>query len=260
MNRKTRSAGIDKLLREIVGPADPGRLRDREIKSLARQFDDIAKRNYPGQLRNHFSAHEIHGLVAALEMNVPALNRKTFRDTNQTWLRRQAARLGVEVNAVPFGREQENLRGFYVPSHGVRERPTMWLNTAHHRVAIASTFWHELGHHVLDRLGEKAESIALFYRDDYNAHMTDLSELTADIILVLAVYPKAAAARLFDAYLKAERSPTAYELAAGAQNYLFSIAGFQFEKEFPKAGNLHYLAGMIHYAKLRWALMAEYNI
>jgi len=164
------------------------------------------------------------------------------------------------MNAVPFGAEQENLRGFYVPSRGTRELPTMWLNTAHHRVAIASTFWHELGHHVLDRLGEKADSIALFYRDDYNTHMTDLNELTADIMLVLAVYPKAAAARLYGGFLKADRSPSAYELAAGAQNYLFSIAGFEFEKEFPEAGNLHYLAGMIHYAKLRWALMAEYNI
>ena len=260
MNRNTRSAGIDTLLREIVGTSDPAKLRAREIKSLAQQFDDIAGRNYRKQLRDHFSAREIHGLVAALEMNVPALNRKTFRDTDQGWLRRQAKRLGVEVNAMPFGREQENLRGFYVPSRGKRERPTMWLNTAHHRVAIASTFWHELGHHVLDRLGEKAESVALFYRDDYNAHMTDLSELTADIMLVLAVYPKTAAARLYGRFLKADRSPNAYELAGGAQNYLFSIAGFQFEKEFPEAGNLHYLAGMIHYAKLRWALMAEYNI
>jgi len=257
---KTRSVGIETLLHEILGTSDTGRLRGREIKSLAAQFNDIAGRNYPKQLRNHFSKREIRSLVAAMEMNVPALNHKPFRDTDTARLRGLAAPLGVDVKSRPFGPEQEGLRGFYIPSRNLRDRPVMWLNSAHHRVAVASTFWHELGHHVLDRLGEKAESIALFYRDDYNAHMSDLSELTADIMLVLAVYPKVAAAQLFGGFLKAGRAPNAYELASGAQGYLHSMAGFEFEKDFPEDGNLHYLAGMIHYAKLRWALWVEYSI
>jgi hypothetical protein len=136
----------------------------------------------------------------------------------------------------------------------------MWLNTAHHRIVVASTFWHELGHHVLDRLGERAESLAVMYRDEYDAHMSDASELGADLMLVLAIYPRAAASKMFARFLKADRSPDAYELARCALRYLHSVAGFEFAKEFPRAGNLHNLAGMIHYAKLRWALLAEYRI
>jgi hypothetical protein len=258
MVRARRS--VEPLLYEILGSVDPDMIPQRVIKSLAAQFEDIAGRSYRRQLRNHFSEPELRGLVAAMEMNVPALNRIPFGDTDTEWLRSLAAPLGVEVKAVPFGAERDDLRGFYIPSRKARNRPVMWLNTSHHRIVVASTFWHELGHHVLDRLGEKADELTMMYRDEYDAHMYDPSELGADIMLVLAIYPKIEAGRLFARFLKADRAPDAYELATCALRYLQSIAGFEFAKEFPQAGNLHNLAGMIHYAKLRWALLAEYRI
>ena len=251
---------VEALLYEILGRSESTRLSSGAITSLAAQFEDIVSRNYRGQLRNHFSTREIRGLVAAMEMSVPELNRTAFGDTDTEWLRSFAQPLGVNVTAVPFGAQRGELRGFYIPSRQIRNRPVMWLNTAHHQVVVASTFWHELGHHVLDRLGEKAESLTVMYRDEYDAHMSDASELGADIMLVLAIYPKAAARKLFARFLKADRSPDAWELARCALRYLHSIAGFEFAREFPQAGNLHNLAGMIHYAKLRWALLAEYRI
>ncbi|HVN28323.1 MAG TPA: hypothetical protein VMT64_07540 [Candidatus Binataceae bacterium] len=245
---------------ETFGAADPCLLPHREIRSLAAQFEDIASRSYRRQLRNHFSDREIRGLVAAMEMTVPALNRSAFGNTDTHALRTLAQPLGVEVKAVPFGDEREDLRGFYIPSRNSRIRPAMWLNTTHHRIVVASTFWHELGHHVVDRLGEKAEALTLMYRDEYDAHMGDASELSADIMLVLAIYPKPNALKLFGRFLKADRVPDAYDLARCALRYLPSVAGFEFAREFPATGDLHHLAGMIHYAKLRWALLAEYRI
>jgi hypothetical protein len=260
MNAKTQPAPIESLLGDILGTPGSSAPRRREIRALASQFEDISRRDYERQLRNHFSQREMRSVVAAMEMSVPALNRKAFSETDTGWLRRLAARLEVDVKTLGFGREREDLRGFYVPAVRAMDHPMIWLNTAHHRVAVASTFWHELGHHILHRLGEKAEPLTLMYGDDYKAHMSDLSELTADILLVLAVYPKAAAARLFGRFLKAGQSPSAYDLAVGSQRYLHKLAGFEFEPDAPQAENLHYLAGMIHYAKLRWALWVEYRL
>jgi len=260
MNVRWGRRSVEPLLHEVLSSSALRKGRGDEIASLAAQFEDIVARNYRGQLRNHFSAREIRGLVAAMEMNVPALNRTAFGDTDMVRLRAVAEPLAVDVKATPFGNDRGELRGFYVPSHQPRNRPVMWLNTNHHRIVVASTFWHELGHHVLDRLGEKAESLTVMYRDEYDAHMSDASELSADIMLVLAIYPKAAAGKLFAPFLKADRSPDSYELARGALRYLHSVAGFEFAKEFPETGNLQNLAGMIHYAKLRWALLAEYGL
>lgn len=260
MGAKSEPAGLEPLLREILGIAQSGSLRSRGIKSLIEQFDDIASRDYRRQLRNHFSPRELGGLVAVMKMNIPALNQKTYRNTEIPWLRAMADRLGTELNTTQFRGDQQDLRGFYVPSGATRDRSAIWLNTAHHRVAVAATFWHEIGHHLLEQLGEQSEPFTLLYRDDYKTHMSDVSELFADMLLVLAVYPKAEATRLFGRFIRTGQTPTAPQLAICARDYLRSIAGWEFEKQFFDVGNLHYLAGMIHYAKLRWALLAEYRI
>jgi hypothetical protein len=256
MNDKSGRAAVRPLLDEILGRAEARKIRGRKIRSLAAQFEDIARRNYRRQLRGHFSSRELRALLGAMTMNVPALNRRPFGDTSTASLRALAAPLRVDVKAMPFGRGLNAIRGFYVPAHG-RARPTIWLNTTHHRVAVASAFWHELGHHVLDRIGEKASMPAFHYRDDYHAHMSDRGELIADIMLVLAIYPKVQAKRLFRRYLSACRAPTAYQLAACVRGYVNLLAGLPSGETFP--GPL-YLAGLVHYAKLRWALLAEYGI
>lgn len=260
MSAISEPAGLEPLLREILGIAESGSFRGRRVKGLIEQFDDIASRDYPKQLRNHFSTREMGGLVAVMKMNIPALNRKTYRNTEIAWLRSMAERLGAELNTTRFSGDQQDLRGFYVPSGATRDRSVVWLNTAHHRVAVAATFWHEIGHHLMEQLGEQSDPVTLLYRDDYKAHMSDVSELFADMLLVLAVYPKAEATRLFGRFIKTGQLPTAHQLAICARDYLRSIAGWEFEKDFLDVGNLHYLAGMIHYAKLRWAILAEYRI
>jgi hypothetical protein len=104
MGRNVRPRrSVESLLYEILGTVDPRMVPQREIKSLAAQFEDIAGRNYRGQLRVHFSTREIRCLVGAMVMNVPALNHVPFGDTDTSRLRTLAEPLGVEVSAVPFG-------------------------------------------------------------------------------------------------------------------------------------------------------------
>lgn len=260
MNVKPRGNNADELLRKLFGASGMRKLRGRAISSLATQYAAICASDYRRGLREHFSASEMRCLVAAMELNVPGLNRKPFPDTSIDSLRAVAESLRAIVKAVPFGPGLENLRGFYVPAPLARKRPVIFLNTVHDRIAVASTFWHELGHHVLDRLGEKAKSIKLSFRDDYHARMADRSELIADTMVVLAAYPRAAARQLFGSCLKAEQAPDAYEMVVKIRRYLSAVGGFEFEKEFPKSDSLYYLASMIHLGKLRWALLAEYGI
>jgi len=195
-----------------------------------------------------------------MELHVPGLNRKPFPETRVDALRALAKPLRAIVKAAPFGTGLDNLRGFYVPAPLARKHPVIFLNTAHDRIAVASTFWHELGHHLMARLGEKVKSIKLSYRDDFSARMSDPSELIADVMVVLAVYPKAAARQIFSSCPNTDRSPDAYEMVVNIRRYVSEVSDFEFEKEFPKPDSLHYLASMIHLGKLRWALLAEYGI
>jgi len=255
-----RDRRIEPLLKKLLGTTDLRRLRGREVASLAAQFAEISASDYLCQLREHFSAREIRGVVAAMEWYVPGFNRRPLRETSLSVLCATAEELKVGVKAFPFGRELEDLRGFYVPSPAARKRPTIWLNTRYDRIAVASSFWHEMGHHLVDRLGEKAKSMQLMFRDDFSAHMSDPAEMIADTMVALACYPKNAALGLFGTHLKSDREPSPYELVIGARRHLNAVADFEFEKEFPAGEHLYALAGMLHYAKLRWALLAEFWI
>jgi hypothetical protein len=44
------------------------------------------------------------------------------------------------------------------------------------------------------------------------------------------------------------------------RKYLRTRYGFDFAAALPAARKLHYLTGMIHYARLREALLAEYDL
>jgi len=260
MKAKTGAGDIKELLRKLLGSADIRKLRGREIDSLATQFAPISASDYRRRLRDHFCTREMRCLVAAMEFNVPGLNRKPFPETNLESLRAVAEPLGATIRPIPFGPGLEDLRGFYVPAPLARKRPVIFLNTTHDRIAVASTFWHELGHHVVDRLGEKVKSIKLSYGDDFSSRMSHRSELMADTMVVLAVYPKASARQIFHSCQKADQSPDAYEMVVNIRRYVSEVGGFEFEKEFPKFYSLRYLASMIHLGKLRWALLSEYGL
>src|ERR1700719_2076031 len=103
MNAKSHGRTIEPLLRKLVGTADLRKLRGHEVDSLATQFADISASDYRRRLRDHFSAREIRGLVAAMEFNVPGLNRKPFPQTNIDSLRARAEPLRARIKPVPFG-------------------------------------------------------------------------------------------------------------------------------------------------------------
>jgi hypothetical protein len=158
------------------------------------------------------------------------------------------------------------LRGFYV--HSIEEIAQarhkgglIYLNTAHHPAAVGATFCHEIGHHLaLDVLRRSDDRpVHYFFDAAYSSHLDDPVELTADVLVSIAAYPKSAARKMFSSEVAAIQEVSGRNLLRLLE-YLKSGWGIDFQGPRQPGHHLIYLAGMVHYAKLRRALLTEYQI
>ncbi len=195
---------------------------------------------------------------------LPELNQRLFGETDLARLTETAASFGAVLQLGTFeGREGRTLRGFYVNDGGGRllKKPVICVNTVHHRVLVAAAFWHEMGHHLThDIFGGHGERLNMSSADNYLNHLSDPEELVADIVLALGGYPKTVAERLFNGSQKRDADADILQLVPRAKRHLCSGLGFDFEAQVGAAENLQVVAGMIHTAKLRAALLSEYGI
>jgi hypothetical protein len=143
---------------------------------------------------------------------------------------------------------------------GISRRPLICVNTANHPVAVASAFWHELGHHLTNRTFDVSHPLWLSFSSSYEDHLGNPLEIAADMVSALAVYPKPVARHLFGGFVKTGKAPDIDGLVSIAKMHLRSVAGFDFQPSVPATENLHYLVGMMHFIRLRWVLFSEYEI
>jgi hypothetical protein len=96
----------------------------------------------------------------------------------------------------------------------------------------------------------------------YEAHLNDPRELAADVLVSLGVYPRNIASKLFESERDRRipnadenvKSPSAAKAVLGtARRY-----GLDFES-LPERKRLQYQAGLIHFTRLRQALLEEYG-
>ena len=278
MNRNNRAGTLERVVREILRVArEAERTRTGALRDIESDFRSIVGRDYGGSLSRHFSRRELRDLIGALTASLPHLNREQITLIAAPDLARIAARLGAEFKANPFnGPAGLSLRGFYVDSENLKQ-PLICVNSAHHPLAVNSAFWHEVGHHLTAGLspkqralgqeltarllhGEEGESPGLSFGNDYHEHLNDPMELAADMLVSLVAYSRSAAKQLFGPLLQNGTAEDIHEVISAARTHLGSVWGFTFDKQIGVAENLHYLAGMIHFAKLRLALLAEYDI
>lgn len=254
-------ATLESIVREVLETASAQSAKRAALKNTQARLISIAQRDYERRISGYFSTCEMHKLLAALQVALPALNREVFDVTDVRHFAEVAARMGARFRANSFrGEDGRGLRGFYVADTEVLRRPLIWVNKAHHPLAVTTAFLHELGHHLTARLVEKNHGpVSLSLTADFDDHLGDPLEIVADMIVVLSAYPKPAARRLFGSALRRGRVPDIQDIVSKARTHLHSVAGFEFQRRF-RAENLHYLVGMTHYAKLRWALLAEYQI
>jgi hypothetical protein len=226
-------------------------------------FDTIARLDYGRGLDTHFSKREMRALFMALEWALPGLNREQFRPKPVQDLEKLASSLGADFRADAFaGPEGLTLLGFYAEE---RKRPLICVNSAHHPAAVATAFWHEVGHHLTSRILKMGrEPAKLSFNSDFEKHLDDPMELIADILVTLVAYPKPVARWMSGSHAQARsmtnRALLTDQAFSKTRTHLRTITGFDFGTRIPPTENFHYLAGMIHFAKLRLALLARYGL
>jgi len=221
----------------------------------------IAGRDYDLALRRHFDPAQLRQIFREVQRTLPTLNREIYRTTDRGRLAGVAEKLGVVLQDHALGgSEGAGFRGFYVNEAKVLKSPIIWVNTAAPAPAAAAAFWHEVGHHLTGRLWGIAQSVGSSftgYPDDFS----DPKEIVADMVRVLGGYPQVIARRLFDGSDMAAGRYDADMIIRKAMPHVRAMMGFDLRRnQFATQGNLLYLGGVIHTAKLRMTLLSQYGI
>ncbi|HTY56410.1 MAG TPA: hypothetical protein VMB26_14470 [Candidatus Binataceae bacterium] len=232
-----------------------------------KSFRRLLRRDYVRDLRRNLNYRQLLALVDSADAILPRLNREPLGVMPVKQQAQLAANLGLHFKAAPRkGTEGLALRGFYVDKlQQVLQRPLIYVNTAHHPVAVSTTFCHELGHHLAaDILRPREQKVHLFFDVDYSDHLNDPSELTADVLVSLAGYPRPVAEKIFSRSnglgLVASTRNLTDNAFAEIHSHLKQVYGVDLRAGVSPRQRLNYLSGMVHYAKLRWALLAEYDV
>lgn len=265
--KNDRGVNLGRLLGEILGvsPVKGG----AAIRSWSKPGNDLSQmlsRDYVRDLRRHLPYRHLQNLVDAYRQILPDLNRKPIGLLTLKEIGTKAAELRLSLKASPLVEDNGlALRGFYYRREEQRRaKPLVYINTAHPPLIVAATFCHEVGHHVDTRMRGESEPLHMFYDAGYSLHMEDPGELAADVFVSLAGYPERRAREIFACPWNWGLVARAAELSESAmtdvRDHLRKIYDFDVARGFTPVQRVRYLAGMIHYAKLRWALLAEYDL
>lgn len=266
MTVKKHISRIVGLAADIVKTAETAS-SERE-PALATSRTEIARlwsRDYGHALRGGLSRAEVREIVGTAKRKAwPHLNDAPVRRGSMKEFAALASDLGADFRIAkmpwPSGLA---LFGFYLgKDSGLEKRPLICLNGAHHPAAVATAFLHEVGHHVTAELfSTRNELVQLSRQTGHEAHLNNPRELAADVLVSLGLYPRHLAAKLFDE-TRARRisrgegvksPPTAKAVLGTARRY-----GLDFER-LPEQKKLQYQAGLIHFTRLRQALLEEYG-
>jgi len=186
----------------------------------------------------------------------------TLADLENQQLRDHLAKLfgprQLELRAEPYRTGAGlSLRGFYARADvGEKHKFVIFVNTAHHPGAVATTLGHELGHYIYGSLvGEKAAHTA-FMEGAFGKHLLEEDELFADSLVALAAYSPELIKKI-GGVKQSERGSSedlfrrlksAYDLIA--ENYDLDLS----KGKMGASWRVRYLTSMAHFFKLRGAL------
>jgi hypothetical protein len=269
----TAKARTEKKVEDLIaGILAMARVNGAEqISAWKKPGEDIhrlVRHDYVRSLRRNLPYQPVTALLSALHDILPTLNTEPIGMMSVERFAEIAAELRIHFRAAPYeGKEGLALRGFYVNrTQGMLKRPLIYINTAHHPLAVSTTFCHEVGHHLSAQMfgTEADEPVHFFFDADYAGHLGDAGELAADAMVSLAAYPYPIAKKIFETPwnwgLVARAKDLTQAALAEVRGHVRRVYGFDLMERIPANQRLHYLSGMIHYAKLRWALLAEYDL
>jgi hypothetical protein len=173
--------------------------------------------------------------------------------------------LGIKLRLQGYTRRMA-LRGFYHREPGFGS--VIWVNAAHHPGAVTASLAHEMGHWYRERLlGRSAERTSIaFLNANFASHLTRPDELFADLFVVFGAYPTAVAEQLFPrgGWRGAVRRVTQLDrpTLTRLRQYLSVNYGFDAHQrdahDVPR--RIYYVTSMLHFARLRWALLQEIGV
>jgi len=262
-----QSSSIEGLAAEVLASSKSARRHSAASESANEEIQSIVQRDYGRALRKSLSRTEVLEIVAdAKAMVWPNLNQKPVRLVSPKEFTRLWSSLGVEFRLAKFGSpEGLALLGFYARKVGPARRPLICVNTAHHPAAIGAAFCHEMGHHLTARIFDsKNDQPQLLAYTAYEEHLDDPAELAADSLVSLGVFPQEIAHYLFGEFDRrsalGRRRQTTLPMFAGVLSYFQTRYNLHFDATLNREKKQQYLAATIHYAKLRRALLLEYDI
>jgi len=165
----------------------------------------------------------------------------------------------IEVRAEPYlSGAGLSLRGFFCRTAlGDKAKFVIFLNTAHHPGAVAATFGHELGHYIYGALVHETASMTAFMEGAFANHLLAEHELFADSLVALSAYSRdqiKTIGRLDQ--VEPGKSDTFFKRIqkvneAIGRGYNLDLA----RERLTPPWRVCYLTSMIHFFKLRCALM-----
>jgi hypothetical protein len=268
---RNRDAEADVLVRRVLDSASASnRAKLAAWRHPNGDLERVVGRDYVRYLRRNLGYRELTQVIEMAEKVWPILNRKHLSPASQkdfpSQARKMATELGCHFQAQKFrGAEGLALRGFYVKdSKTFLKHPLIYVNTAHHPAAVSSSFLHEVGHHLSSTILGLDTQLHFFYDSGYAGHLDDPAELAADALVSIAGYPAPIARRIFAQPWKWGLVAHTGKLSEAAYSQVREHVGRRYGldsgERIPPGQKIHYLTGMIHYAKLRWALLAEYDL
>ena len=264
---KKKVSSLEGLLGAILASAaPPAGVQAFGIRDGGLEVHSLSMREYGPSVRGIFGRGELEGLISEARRQVwPHLNQQPLRLASPREFQEAWSPLGIEFRMAKLRSPRGMaLLGFYVGKSPVSKRPLICVNTAHHRAAMSATFAHEMGHHLTASLFgfQKDEGPHHMGYSGYSFHLDDPPELAADIFVSLGIFPQKVARQCF-AQTRSESGGIGVTSSTGIMGAVAHVAnkyGFNGDPSLPQENRVQYLAGVLHYAKLRKALFDEFDL
>jgi hypothetical protein len=262
-----RSSGFEGLVRELSEAAHAtARNEAAGFAQLKHEITALKRRHYGQALRQCLSRWEIKEIADEGKTRVwPGLNRQPVTLVSPNEFARRWSAFGVDFKfaSLPW-KEGLSLLGFYVNKiDQVRRRPLIFVNTAHPPAVVGVALDHEMGHHLTSQIFGAGQETHLLSQTGFEEHLLEPAELAADTLVSLGIFPAPIARTLFSRPQSESFGGRSEELSERALgkilDYIAERYGFRFVQIRGVNKRLHALAALVHYAKLRRALLDEYN-
>jgi hypothetical protein len=266
-NAERRESVLEGLVREFSVSARRSRGRKAPSLTVIRsEIESIANQNYSEALRRCLSRWEVREIVEEGKIRVwPDLNHQPVTLVSLEEFVRRWSPLGVDFKFASLSwRQGLSLLGFYVKrTDGGRERPLIFVNTAHHQALVGVALDHEMGHHLTSKIFATHGSEAaphLLSLTGFKEHLVDPVELAADILVSFGMFPANVARGLFDGRKNRDRGKGLSDsVFAKVLGYVGTRYHFRFDLIAGTEKKFQALAALVHYTKLRRALLDEYR-